>query len=306
MTGQGWRLTPLVSGEAMMKGWSLAGVAALALMAASGPGDAATTYAQHLVDHALSRHPQVVVMALHATPPKAAGSQIVASNIGRIGKKDDADDLKVISTGHANVAVNAAGNRLEVEEPLRDVGGEIIGALAVVYPYRPGDDQAARERTGAAIAGGLAKRISNPGNLVDPWPYDPRYGDHTRAQSLVDKTLAVHPEVIILAIHASKPGTATDAILGSNIGRIGKAADADDLRVIERGAINREVNESGKRFEAELPLNDARGRRIGALGVVFAYHPGEDKEALVARARAVRDEVAAQIPTAASLSIAPD
>jgi len=40
-----------------------------------------------------------------------------------------------------------------------------------------------------------------------------------------------------------------------------------------------EVN--GRRFEAELPLNDSRGKRIGALGVVFNYRPGEDKEALV-------------------------
>ena len=51
----------------------------------------------------------------------------------------------------------------------------------------------------------------------------------------MDKTLAAHPELIILAIHATPPGSKTNVILGSNIGRIGKAADDDDLRVINQG-----------------------------------------------------------------------
>jgi len=64
---------------------------------------------------------------------------------------------------------------------------------------------------------------------------------------------------------------------------------------------NKEVAENGKRFEAELPLNDAHGKRIGALGVVLAYKAGDDKEALTAHAVKIRDEMAAHIASPAAL-----
>lgn len=259
-------------------------------------------YAQHLVDQALKAHPQVVIMAMHVTPPGAKENVIIASNIGRIGKPADADDLRVIQTGQPNLEVNKTGDKFEVEAPLKDVGGETIGALGVVFPYHAGDDKKARETEALAIRDQLARRIAHAGNLVDPWPYDPKVSDRTEAQALVDATLKRHPEILILAIHSTPPGSKVNMISGSNIGRIGKPADEDDLRVIEKGAINREINETGKRFEAELPLNDRHGKRIGALGVVFAYHPGEDKEALVARAEKIRDEMAAKITSPAALA----
>jgi hypothetical protein len=260
------------------------------------------TYAQHLVDQTLTAHPQVLVLAMHATPPGAKDNVIVASNIGRIGKKADPDDLEVIRSGQPKLEINKTGDRFEVEEPLKDVGGETIGALGVVFPYHRGDDQQARKAQADAIRDQLARRIAHAGNLVDPWPYDPKVSDRTYAQTLVDATLKRHPEILILAVHSTPPGSKVNMITGSNIGRIGKPADEDDRRVIEKGAINREVNETGKRFEAELPLNDAHGKRIGALGVVFAYQAGEDKEALVKKAEKIRDEMAAKIASSEALA----
>ena len=260
------------------------------------------TYAQHLVDDTLARHRDVVVMAMHVTPPKAKENVIIASNIGRLGKAADEDDLRVVTTGKPNLAVNKAGDRFEVEEPLRDVDGSVLGAVGIVFRYKAGDDKEKRYAEADAIAEHLRRNISHAGNLLDPWPYNPKFAARPHAQDLVEATMAAHPEILILAIHATPPGSKTDVILGSNIGRIGKAADEDDLRVIEKGETNREVNDTGKRFEAELPLNDAKGKRIGALGVVYAYKAGDDKEALVAKAVKVRDELARQIPTPASLA----
>ena len=40
---------------------------------------------------------------------------IIASNIGRIGKKAVEDDLRVINTGKTNLEVNAKGDHFEVE-----------------------------------------------------------------------------------------------------------------------------------------------------------------------------------------------
>lgn len=42
--------------------------------------------------------------------PRENDKVIIASNIGRIGKKADEDDLRVINSGESNVEVNEAGN----------------------------------------------------------------------------------------------------------------------------------------------------------------------------------------------------
>src|SRR6185437_962728 len=55
-------------------------------------------YAQKLVDEALATHPEVILLAVHATPP-GHKNLIVASNFGRIGKIGDEDDMRCIRTG---------------------------------------------------------------------------------------------------------------------------------------------------------------------------------------------------------------
>lgn len=280
-------------------GLALAAAAAVHADEPKKPALIENSYGHHLIQQQLAAHPKVAVMAMHAKPPGYEGAVIVASNIGRLGKPADADDQQVAATGQTKISVNKAGDRLEVLEPLKDVAGETIGALGVVFRYKAGDDQKARETEAVAIRDRMAHRIAHAGNLLDPWPYRAQFNDRTFAQALVDKTLARHPDVIILAAHATPAGSKTDVIVGSNIGRIGKEADEDDLRVVEKGETNREVN--GRRFEAELPLNDSRGRRIGALGVVFNYREGDDKEALVREAEKIRDEMAKEIASPAAL-----
>ena len=256
------------------------------------------SYAHHLIERAMASHPAVAAMIVHAAPSGQKAAVIVASTQGRLGEAAGAEDLEVIASGRPKVS-EGAGARLTIIEPLKDVAGEVIGALDVVYGEKAGGDRKARLAEAAEIRDRMALRIAHANNLSDPWPYDPAFSDGTFAQRLVDRTLARHPEVLILAVHATPPGSNTDVILGSNIGRIGKKADEDDLRVIDTGAVNREVN--GRRFEAEVPLNDAGGKRIGALGVVFHYSDGADKEALVKRAEAIRDEMAREIASPAAL-----
>jgi iron complex outermembrane receptor protein len=115
------------------------------------------------------------------------------------------------------------------------------------------------------------------------------------AQKLVDEALAKHREVIVLAMHVTPPGKTSNVIIASNIGRMGKRADEDDLRVIETGKPNLEVNKTGDRFEVELVIQDRAGKTIGAMGVVFMYKNGDDKAAFQKKAEEVRDEMRAQI-----------
>jgi hypothetical protein len=118
------------------------------------------------------------------------------------------------------------------------------------------------------------------------------------AKKLVDEALAKHPEIILIAIHAQPPGH-KNLIVASNFGRIGKIGDEDDMRCVHTGKDNLEVN--GPHFEDELILLDSAGKTIGALGVVFNYKAGDDKEALERIAEAARNEMKLRIPSARSL-----
>lgn len=117
------------------------------------------------------------------------------------------------------------------------------------------------------------------------------------AQKLVDEMLAKHKEVIIMAFHVTPPNQTDNVIIASNIGRIGKKADDDDMHVMNTGESNLEVNKTGNHFEDELPLLDQSGNRIGAVGIVFNYKAGDDKKKLAKNAEQVRDEMREQIPS---------
>ena len=121
------------------------------------------------------------------------------------------------------------------------------------------------------------------------------------AQKLVDEALAKHPEVIIIAMHVTPPGKTDNVIIASNIGRYGKLADEDDMRVINTGKSNLELNKAGNHFEVELVLQDQSGKTIGAAGIVYNYKPGDDKSKMEKTAEQIRDEWKAQTPSKESL-----
>jgi len=125
---------------------------------------------------------------------------------------------------------------------------------------------------------------------------------HTNAQKLVDQELAKHPDIVILVFHVISKDGSDYPIIASNIGRYGKKADEDDLRVVHTGKTNLEVNAAGTRFEVELALHDASKKTIGAIGVVYNYKNGDDKEALHKKAEQVRTEIEKQITTVDKLN----
>jgi len=134
---------------------------------------------------------------------------------------------------------------------------------------------------------------------VLPSEMDPTYTQPAPfAQKLVDQALDKHPEVILLAIHAEVPGHG-NLIVASNFGRIGKKGDEDDMRCIHTGKPNLEV--ALPHFEVELALKDTAGETLGAVGVVFNYKTGDDKDRLVKIANQVESEMQRQLPNAAKL-----
>jgi iron complex outermembrane receptor protein len=127
----------------------------------------AAPYAQKLVNEALEKHPEVILLAIHAKPP-GHKNLIVASNFGRIGKIGDEDDLRCIRTGKSNLEVNPAGNHFEVELIILDASGKTIGALGVVFHYKPGADKAAFERISDRIRDEMKAKLPNEEALFGP------------------------------------------------------------------------------------------------------------------------------------------
>jgi len=149
------------------------------------------------------------------------------------------------------------------------------------------------------LAASLAGQTKAPAPAAPTWKA-PASGK-IFAQKLVEETMEKHPELLILAFHVTPPGQTENAIIASNIGRIGKVADEDDMRVINTGQPNLEVNSYGDHFEVEMALKDASRKTIGALAVVFAYKNGDDKEKLHQKAEAIRLEIEKQAATKAKL-----
>jgi hypothetical protein len=237
---------------------------------------------------------------MHVTPPKSADNVIVASNIGRIGMKADANVLRVIQTNTPKRRLAGGGTRFEVELVLSDTSGTTIGALDLIFPFAAGSDQAALQRKAESIRDGLSRRILNEANLMAPYPTDPLATTKTRAQKLVDQTMARNPDVLSLAMHVTLPNSSDNVILGSSFGRIGKKADDDDMKVIASGKTVWGVYASGKRFGLELVLQDVHGTTIGSLNVAYPYKPGDDDLAR-RNAEKIRDELRAQIDSVEQL-----
>ena len=126
------------------------------------------TYAQKLVDKELAKHPDIVILVFHVISKDGSDYPIIASNIGRYGKKADEDDLRTIHTGKPNLEVNATGNHFEVEMALHDGSKKTIGAIAVVYNYKKGDDQEALHKKAEEIRAEVEKQITTVEKLNGP------------------------------------------------------------------------------------------------------------------------------------------
>ena len=126
------------------------------------------TYAQKLVDQELARHSDIVILVFHVANKDASDYPIIASNIGRYGKKADEDDLRVIHTGKPNLEVNATGNHFEVEMALHDTSKKVLGAIAVVYNYKAGDDKEALHKKAELVRAEVEKQIPSLDKLLEP------------------------------------------------------------------------------------------------------------------------------------------
>jgi hypothetical protein len=137
--------------------------------------------------------------------------------------------------------------------------------------------------------------------LADP-PLGKAADNAIYAQTLVNEQMAKHPELLVLGMHAPKPGAKDSHMIAANLDRIGKADDEDDLAVAqERKTILAPNVKEPTKFEVAVPLKDASGKVIGSLSTVFKYAAGDDEVKMHTAALAIRDEMAKKIPNVAAL-----
>lgn len=156
------------------------------------------------------------------------------------------------------------------------------------------------------ILSGLLLGLSLPSITAETAP-DPSWGkasdNKVCAQQLVNQTMAAHPELLVIGMHATKPGSTDQRMLASNLDRIGKHDDDDDIGVAtEHKTICAPNLKETFKFEVLMPLKDASGQVLkAAIGFVFKYQAGDDEVKMHAKAVAIRDALAKQTPSLEAL-----
>ena len=109
---------------------------------------------------------------------------------------------------------------------------------------------------------------------------------------------AITDGLLTAGMHCVPPGAEKQSIIASTLNVIGKPSDPEDIL---RGGTTIAPNLKVPKLGIMLPLHDQTGKEIGSLGLAFKYQAGEDQVKYLAQATAIRDRVAQQIPTLASL-----
>jgi len=129
------------------------------------------------------------------------------------------------------------------------------------------------------------------------------------AQKLVETVVTKHPELSGVELAATPPGghkcltiasTETkDLLPGGRRALIGEKCDEDEFAAMRTGKPFAEKEEDG--FDITVPLHDATGKLIGAVGMDFKPEPGQQEPGVIERATRITRELEKQIPSKAAL-----
>ena len=141
----------------------------LAVTVLSGSASAAPagkTYAQRLVDELAARHPDLVRIGMHVTPPDKPDNIIIACTVPeKLGQKSDPEDLKAMNTRRP--VVLKEGENFDVTLPLHDAAGKIIGAIGLTFKPRPGEQDPEAVSRARAMAQEVEKHIASTRQLFE-------------------------------------------------------------------------------------------------------------------------------------------
>jgi hypothetical protein len=122
--------------------------------------------AQKLVDELAAKHPELVRIGLHLTPPNGAENIIVASNVtAKIGQKSDPEDLKAMET-QSPVVLKEGGN-LDVTLPLHDTSHRVIGAIGLTLKPLGDEKESSAVKRAQDIARELEAQVPSEAKLFE-------------------------------------------------------------------------------------------------------------------------------------------
>jgi hypothetical protein len=118
------------------------------------------------------------------------------------------------------------------------------------------------------------------------------------AQKLAEDTLAAHPETVEVEIAGSSAGRCT-MIASTNKEDLGEKCERDSTDPIRTGKpfVEKEKDD----LEVSLPLHDASGKLVGAVGIAFKLTAGLTNAAAIDQARRIVAEMEPRIPSATVL-----
>jgi hypothetical protein len=122
--------------------------------------------AQKLVDDLVAKHPDLVRVGLHLTPPNRTDNMIVACNVAaRIGRKSDPEDLKAMQTGKP--VVLKEGGDFDVTLPLHTASGKVIGAIGLTFKPRDNEQESVAAERAKKMAAEVEKQITSETKLFE-------------------------------------------------------------------------------------------------------------------------------------------
>lgn len=257
-------------------------------------------YAQMLVDETMLRNPDLAALSIAAQVPATADYTVVASShTAMIGSQVGSDEKKVLADGQSVVMTGVAHHGCQVVIPLRDVSGATIGALRTAF--KSGESTPACVSRAEALRDDLRQVIPSALNLFDPFIVGSS-SDDILGQRLVMETLAKHPDVLVLALHITPPGEATNRVVAINERKfIGRPSDDVDHDVARTGKMIMQVIPSTHRMETHMPLRAGDGSLVGTVVTVYLWRNETEVPELLIRSMKIRDELAPQIPSLEAL-----
>jgi len=110
----------------------------------------------------MSAHPDLRKMGLHATPPGAKESVIIANaNVSRIGIKSSEGDLAAVMDGETYCVKRDDGAFFNAKLPLHDAAARTIGILVMEIPFTSVANEAEAVHKAEQIRSELAAQIPN-------------------------------------------------------------------------------------------------------------------------------------------------
>jgi hypothetical protein len=125
------------------------------------------------------------------------------------------------------------------------------------------------------------------------------------AQKLVDQELNTHPDVLVVAFHATIPGESINRVIAINKSQWSKfqwrpSDDIDTDTVTSQKTIVQVIPKT-HRMEVHMPLRIRDGSAIATLVCVWSFKDEEEAPELMRKSQSIRDEIAPQVSSLAQL-----